>query len=216
MPGKPMISLPIHCAPCGIARCRVVAAALLLGMALAPTAASAQAVAPAPAGNAEVHAVDYAPIPSGASFETQANDDSELNQEALGKFNAGLTGRGYAVQSGSALVMVVETDLVRGQKQDNPLGQASVNNKEARVQANLFSTTQNSLLNPKRPIGPADRLYRISVSVYDRANGLYVWRGSVTRSDPGLDVAQATDEMIAGLIGAVGKTVNPVPAAAAP
>jgi hypothetical protein len=107
--------------------------------------------------------------------------------------------------------MVVETNLVRGQKQDDPLGQAYADNNGAKVQARLFSTNQNSLLNPQQNIGSADRLYRISVSVYDRASGLYIWRGSVMRNDPDLDVNKASNEMVAELIATLGRTVHPVP-----
>ena len=86
---------------------------------------------------------------------------------------------------------------MRGDKQDDPLGQVHANNDEAAVQARLFSTSQNSLLNPQRPIGSPDRTYRISLAVYDRKSGLYVWRGSAMRNDPNLDVTQASNEMIA-------------------
>jgi hypothetical protein len=165
------------------------------------------AVAPPPPGQ-EVQAVDYAPIPSGATFEVQTNEDSELSQDAVGRIQSELPNHGYGAQDGAALVMVVETDLVRGDKQDDPLGQMHATGDEAEVQARLFSTTQNSLLNPQRPIGSADRLFRISLAVYDRSNGLYVWRGSAMRNNPDIDVDQATSEMIAALIGAVGKSVN--------
>jgi hypothetical protein len=140
------------------------------------------------------------------------NNDTELDQEALDLVNQALVGRGYSVDTAGSLVMVVETDLVRGQKQDDPLGQAYADNNGAKVQARLFSTSQNSLLNPQQPIGSADRLFRISLSVYDRASGLYVWRGSVMRNDPDLDVNKASNEMVAALIATLGRTVHPAPA----
>jgi hypothetical protein len=168
---------------------------------------------PPPPGQ-EVQAVDYAPIPSGASFEVQTNEDSELSQDAVDRIQSELPNHGYGAQDGADLVMVVETDLVRGDKQDDPLGQVHATGEEAEVQARLFSTTQNSLLNPQQPIEPAERLFRISLAVYDRATGLYVWRGSAMRSNPDIDVDQASDEMIAALIGAVGKSVQTAPQAA--
>ncbi|HVT53497.1 MAG TPA: hypothetical protein VHE77_18085 [Dongiaceae bacterium] len=187
----------------------MIAATLLL-------AATAGADAQSTAGQAEppasVQAVSYAPIAPGAQFETQMNNDTELDQEALDLVNQALVGRGYSVDTAGSLVMVVETDLVRGQKQDDPLGQAYADNNGAKVQARLFSTSQNSLLNPQQPIGSADRLFRISLSVYDRASGLYVWRGSVMRNDPDLDVNKASNEMVAALIATLGRTVHPAPA----
>jgi hypothetical protein len=183
------------------------AAAFALGVTLASGGALAQAAASLPATNPDIQAVDYAPIPAGSVFEVQADD--ELSQEAIERVQAELANHGYAAQDRGALVMVIETDLVRGQKQDDPFGQVRANNDEAAVQARLFSTSQNSLLNPQQPIGSADRTYRINVSIYDRQSGLYVWRGSATRNDPNLDVTQASNEMISALIGAVGKTITP-------
>jgi hypothetical protein len=187
----------------------MIAGALLLAATVTAEAQSAAAGQTAPPST--VQAISYAPIAAGSQFETQTNDNSELEQETLDLVDRALAGRGYAVDNAAPLVMVVETDLVRGQKQDDPLGQAYADNNGAKVQARLFSTNQNSLLNPQQPIGSADRIYRISVSVYNRASGLYVWRGSVMRDDPDLDVNKASNEMVAELIATLGRTVQPAP-----
>jgi hypothetical protein len=183
------------------------ALSLILGLGLASGEALAQAAASLPDPGPSIQAVDYAPVAAGSVFEVQADD--ELSQDAVGRVQAALADHGYASQDAAPLVMVIETDLVRGEKQDDPLGQVHADNNDAEMQARLFSTSRNSLLNPQRPIGSSDRTYRINVSVYDRKSGLYVWRGSATRSDPNLDVDQASNEMIGALIGAVGKTVTP-------
>lgn len=187
----------------------MIAGALLL---VAPAAGQAQSASNPPEPAKSVQAVAYAPIAAGAQFETQMNNDTELDQEALDLVNRALVGRGYGVDSAAPLVMVVETNLVRGQKQDDPLGQAYADNNGAKVQARLFSSNGNSLLNPQQPIGSADRLYRISLSVYNRATGLYIWRGSVMRNDPDLDVNKASNEMVSALIATLGRTVKPAPA----
>ena len=189
-------------------RSGLVAAALLVA---ATAASDAQSAAGVPKPGSNVQAVSYAPIPPGARFETQMNDDNELSQETLDLVNRDLVGRGYGLDEAGPLVMVVETDLVRGQKQDDPLGQAYADNNGAKVQARLFSSNGNSLLHPQQPIGSADRLYRISLSVYDRASGLYIWRGSVMRDDPELDLSKASNEMVAELIATLGRTVQPAP-----
>jgi hypothetical protein len=188
------------------------ALALATVFSLASGEAMAQAAASSPDPGPSIQAVDYAPIPAGSIFEVQADD--ELSQDAVERVQAELANHGYAAQDQASLVMVIDTDLVRGQKQDDPFGQAHANNDEAAVQARLFSTSQNSLLNPQQPVGSADRLYRISVSIYDRQSGLYVWRGTAMRNDPNLDVTQASNEMISALIGAVGTNVAPVQPAA--
>jgi hypothetical protein len=183
------------------------ALALAAGLGFASSNALAQAAASLPEPGPHIQAVDYAPIPAGSTFEVQADD--ELSQDAVERVRSELANHGYASQDQASLVMVIETDLIRGQKQDDPFGQVHANNNEAEMQARLFSTSQNSLLNPQQPIGSAERTYRINVSIYDRNSGLYVWRGSAMRSDPNLDVDQASNEMISALIGSVGKTVAP-------
>jgi hypothetical protein len=187
----------------------VSALALAAGLSLTSAEALAQAAAALPEAGPSIQAVDYAPIPAGATFEVQADD--ELSQDAVERVQAELANHGYASQDQAALVMVVEADLVRGEKQDDPFGQVRANNDEAEMRARLFSTSQNSLLNPQQPIGSAERTYRINVSIYDRNTGLYVWRGTAMRNDPNLDVGQASNEMISALIGSVGKTVTPAP-----
>jgi len=186
-----------------------IAAALLLA---ATGAAAAQSTAAPAVPSGAVQAVAYGAIAPGSQFETQMNNDTELDQEALDLVNQALVGRGYGVDNAGTLVMVIETDLVRGQKQDDPLGQAYADNDGAKVQARLFSSIGNSLLHPQQPIGSADRLYRISLSVYNRASGLYIWRGSVMRNDPDLDVSKASNEMVAALIATLGRTVHAAPA----
>ena len=181
--------------------------ALATGLGMASGEASAQAAAPLPESGPHIQAVDYAPVPAGSTFEVQADD--ELSQDAGERVRSELANHGYASDDQASLVMVIDTDLVRGEKQDDPFGQVRANNDEAEMQARLFSTSQNSLLNPQQPIGSAERTYRINVSIYDRNSGLYVWRGSAMRNDPNLDVDQAGDEMISALIGSVGKTVAP-------
>jgi hypothetical protein len=185
----------------------VSALALAAGLSLASGDALAQAAAALPESGPNVQTVDYAPIPAGSIFEVQADD--ELSQDAVERVQSELANHGYAAQDRASLVMVIDTDLVRGEKQDDPFGQVRANNDEAEMQARLFSTSQNSLLNPQQPIGSAERTYRINVAIYDRNSGLYVWRGTAMRNDPNLDVDQASNEMISALIGAVGKTVTP-------
>ncbi len=185
------------------------AAVLAVGLTMGSGAVFAQAAASLPVSGSSVQAVDYAPVPAGSVFEVQTNDDDELNQDMIERVQSELANHGYAAQDEASLVMVIEADLIRGEKQDDPLGQVHADNDDAAVQARLFSTSQNSLLNPQRPIGSPDRTYRISLAVYDRKSGLYVWRGSAMRNDPNLDVTQASNEMIAALIGAVGKSVGP-------
>ena len=181
----------------------------MLAATVSSGAQSASPTAPATPPDSVIQAVSYNTIPAGAHFETQVNDDSELNQETLSLVNQTLAGRGYGVDDAAPLVMVVETNLVRGQKQDDPFGQSATERDQG--SSRLFSSNQNSLLNPEPPIASSDRVFRINLAVYDRASGLYVWRGSAARSNPDLDVNKASNQMVAELIGYLGRSVQPTP-----
>jgi hypothetical protein len=155
-----------------------------------------------------VSTVAYSPISPGSSFETQVNDDTEIDHEALERVNAGLADRGYRVVETAPYVMVIEADLVRSERQDSPLAYGIVRDDESRFEGRLYSTSQTSLLNPLPPVDTSSRTYRISLSVYDRASGLYLWRGSANRNDPNIDVNQASAEMVAALLTHLGQTVK--------
>ena len=181
------------------------------GLALSGLGASAwgQDTPPAASPVGVIDSISYSPIPDGAAFVTQANDSTALTNDALERVNAALARKGYQINNRSNLVLSVETQLVRGVKQDTPVGQLTANNNEAVVQGKLYSSTQNSLLNPQRPISSGSGAYRINLSVYDKTNGLYVWRGSINRSDPSMDINLASDDMVPALIGYLGKTEKP-------
>jgi hypothetical protein len=178
-----------------------------LGLAAFCAPAGAQDGAPPPVGTIE--AIAYAPIPDGAVFTLQANDNTALTDDTMRRVSEAVTRAGYRLEPKAELVMSVETQLVRGVRQDTPVGELTATNNEAIVQGKLYSSTQNSLLNPQRPVNSAAGIFRIRVSVYNRTTGLYVWRGSINRSDPSMDINLASDDMVPALIGYLGKTEKP-------
>ncbi len=179
----------------------------ICGLAAFCAQAGAEDAAPQPIGT--VQAVAYSPIAEGAAFTLQANDNTALTDDTLRRVSDAVTQAGYRLEPKADLVMSVETQLVRGVRQDTPVGELSATNNEAIVQGKLYSSTQNSLLNPQRPITSTEGIFRITVSVYDRTSGLYVWRGTVDRSDSSMDINLASDDMVPALIGYLGKTVKP-------
>ena len=172
-------------------------------------AAWGQDAPPEPSAVGVIDAVSYSPIPAGAGFATQANDSTALTSDTLQRVNDSLGQKGYRVDNHSNLVLQVETQLVRGVKQDTPVGQLTATNNGAVVEGKLYSSTQNSLLNPQRPMVSGTSAYRINLSVYDRTNGIYVWRGSINRSDASIDVDKASDAMVPALLDYLGKTEKP-------
>lgn len=161
------------------------------------------------AGAGPVEAVSYAAIPPGASFATQPQTSTEIDEAAWGKVDAILLARGYRIDDDARLVLTVETSL-----SDQPGDFASPFNyseKSAGVSAggNIYSTQGGSLINPGIPAPRFNRVFRVAVSVHDRNSGLYVWRGSIERLDSSHDPHRALEVMAPELLRYLGVTVIP-------
>lgn len=189
-------------------------AGLMLGWA---AAAWAQNTNPPPSPAAEVipvgvaimNAIAYHPIPGGSGFDTVVRNPTDptgsaLDSAVLERVNQELTARGYHVDHDAQLVMLVGGDLIRGTSKDAVVDQIK-GITPPQKQGNVFSTNGNTLLTQTLP-DPRPNTFRISLSIYDRQTGTYVWRGSIDRGTSNLTPDQATDRMVPPLVGTIGQT----------
>lgn len=186
---------------------------VLLGLAIclaAGTSAAQQDVAEPATSTALVDAIAYQPIPPGALLQTQPETQGEMDDAAWRKADSDLAARGYATAGDGALVLTVATQLVERLSSDQPIGSFNANNEAASLQGNLYNSGGRSLLNPRGGINTSDRIFRVSITVYDRASGHYVWRGSVERGNGDLDPATAMRAMIPALLDHFGQTASQV------
>jgi hypothetical protein len=170
----------------------LVAAALLLTMPARADDATALAV------------VSYGSIPAGASFQTELADNNELTNNVDSSVKAALGDRGFHFSPDAGFVISITADKT-GSGASASIGQ------QANAQVNIqVDTSQNPLLGGgTQPTAQIGRAYRITLAIYDRSTGRYVWRGQITDSRPGVDPASATDPMVDKLVSALENSVAP-------
>lgn len=164
-------------------------------------------------GDGILNATAYQPIPAGTAFDTVVQDPSDsfrssLETTALDRINHELVKRGYQVNNDAALVMLIGTDLIRGASKEETLEDFRGSGDTGfTYEHNLFSNTRRSLLNRPDP-DTTPNTFRISLSVYDRKTGLYIWRGSIIRGTSDLTPDKASERMIPAIVAVIGQTVK--------
>jgi len=159
--------------------------------------------------SAKIDAVAYQPIPPGAHLETQPESQSQMDDDAWRHLDTDLSGRGYTVGGDGAYVVTVATQLTSRLNTDQSVATVNAERSDPKNAA-LFSTEGNTLLNPNEPVNTTDRVFRVNLTVYERASGHYVWRGTVERADAAIDPATAMREMLPALLDHFGENASGV------
>jgi len=200
--------------------------ALLLGQpALAQDAASDQAQASLD-GNAIAiaSATSYTPIAAGSALDVSSAADTELAGDVVELTSGTLKQRGYTISRDAPYALDVIVVLVRGvgQEQNVPRAtQGSVRGDEYSnaedssagdplTQGNFFDNTRGAFLSPAEP-QQGGHLLRVSLSVYDRKSGLYVWRGQIERDSLDVDIDSSIQQMVPALLAHFGESLPPTP-----
>ena len=198
--------------------------ALLLGQsALAQTAPSdLEQAAIEPNAIAVASATSYTPVPAGAALDVSTALTSELASDAVELTSGTLKQHGYTISRDAPYALDVTAVLVRGvgQEQNAPRatqgsvrGDAYTNSEESAAndpltQGNFFDNTRGAFLSPAEP-QRGGHLLRVSLSVYDRKSGLYVWRGEVERDSLEVDVDSSMHQMVPALLAHFGQALPP-------
>jgi len=166
-----------------------------------------------PLGYGRLNAKAYQPITPGAAFDAVVQDPNdpsraELEGTVLDQVAHELARAKYRVSQDAPLVMLVGTDLIRGASKEATLEEyRGTGDTGFTYQHNIYSSNKPSLLHTPTPDGRANT-FRISLSVYDRQTGLYIWRGSIDRGTSDLTPDKAADRMIPALVGTIGKNID--------
>lgn len=158
---------------------------------------------------AKIDAISYQPIPPGAHLETQPDSQSQMDDDAWRQVDSDLAGRGFTISNDGAYVVTVSTQLVSRLHSDRSVATVNAQKSDPKNAA-LFSTEGNTLLNPNDPVNTIDRIFRVSLTVYERASGHYVWRGNVERADATIEPATAMREMLPALLDRFGETAKDI------
>lgn len=167
-------------------------------------------------------ATSYRPIPVGTALDISSADSSELANNAVELTSGTLIQGGYTVSRDAPYALDVTAVLIRGvgQEQNAPRanqgttrGDGYTNPENATpgdslTQGNFFDNTRGALLSPAEP-QRGGHLLRVTLSVYDRKSGLYVWRGQVERDSLEVDVDSSIQQMVPALLAHFGEALPP-------
>ena len=171
-------------------------------------------------------ATTYTPIPAGVALDVSAADSSELASDAVELTSGALKLSGYKISRDAPYALDVTAVLVRGvgQEQDVPrANQGSTRGDDytnpenttpgdSLTQGNFFDNTRGAFLSPAQP-QRGGHLLRVTLSVYDRKSGLYVWRGQIERDSVEVNVDSSMQQMVPALLAHFGEAL---PATAIP
>lgn len=172
-------------------------------------------------------ATTYTPIAAGAALDVSAAAGTKLASDAVELTSGTLKQHGYSVSRDAPYALDVIAVLVRGvgQEQNAPRAmQGSIRGDEYTdvenhnpstdplVQGNFFDNTNGAFLSPAEP-QRGGHLLRVSLSVYDRKSGLYVWRGQIERDSLEVDIESSMQQMVPALLAHFGQSLPPTPVA---
>jgi hypothetical protein len=167
-------------------------------------------------------ATSYTPIPAGAALDVSSADSSKLAGDAVELTSGTLKLSGYTVSRDAPYALDVTAVLVRGvgQEQNVPRanqgttrGDGYTNPENAApggslTQGNFYDNTRGAFLSPAEP-QRGGHLLRVTLSVYDRKSGLYVWRGQVERDSLEVAVDSSMQQMVPALLAHFGEALPP-------
>jgi hypothetical protein len=168
-------------------------------------------------------ATTYTPIAADAALDVSTADSSELASNAVELTSGTLKQSGYTISRDAPYALDVTAVLVRGVGQEQNVPRANQgttrgdgytnpeNNTapaDSLTQGNFFDNTRGAFLSPAEP-QRGGHLLRVTLSVYDRKNGLYVWRGQVERDSLEVDVDSSMQQMVPALLAHFGETLAP-------
>jgi len=175
---------------------------------------------------ARAGATSYRPIPAGSQLDVLPTNSSELASESADSVALILKQRGFKIDEAAVLVVDVNAVLVRGVSldqgpapaqgaQQGPVRGDQYTNTgkspadDPLTRGNLFSSEHGALLSPANPDPHHHHLLHVSISVYDRKTGRYVWRGWADRDSPQVSVESSIQQMILGLLAHFGENLPP-------
>jgi hypothetical protein len=171
-------------------------------------------------------ATSYTPIPAGAALDVSSADSSRLASDAVELTSGTLKLSGYTISRDAPYALDVTAVLIRGvgQEQNAPRanqgttrGDGYTNPENAApgdslTQGNFFDNTRGAFLSPAEP-QRGGHLLRVTLSVYDRKSGLYVWRGQIERDSLEVAIDSSMQQMVPALLAHFGEAL---PATAIP
>ena len=137
----------------------------------------------------DVRIVVYHNLPANPKFSVEAAENTELNSHAQAGLKDILEHHGIGYGHSANLVMTIAAEKIGSSSRP------AAGFDESTGQFHL-SMASNELPQSEQ-IG---RQFRISIDLYDRLSGRYLWRGQITDNQPDADPFNSTKPMIEKLV----------------
>jgi hypothetical protein len=145
--------------------------------------------------------VSYGKIPAGSSFETELFQNTEISNHVASTLKDALTAHGFRYDpDGRGLVFAINADPTGRGESDQALGITDQSNGQVHITIDTNDTGQST--------DTIARGYRITLGIYERQSGRYVWRAEINDLKPDADPMAATKPMVEKLMGALEKSVK--------
>ena len=182
-------------------RLRLGVPAALMLMATAALGTTAMGAAARAEDPTRLAVVSYGNIPAGASFETELFQNTEISNHVASTLKETLTAHGFRYDpDGRGLVFSINADPTGRGDSDQALGITDQSNGQVHITIDTSDTD-------KKPDAVA-RGYRITLGVYERQSGRYVWRAEINDLKPDADPMAATKPMVEKLVMALEKSIK--------
>jgi len=167
-------------------------------------------------------ATTYTPIPAGAALDVSSATRTELADDAVELTSGTLKQAGYTISRDAPYALDVTAVLIRGVGQEQNVPRANQGSTrgdgytnpentapgDSLTQGNFFDNTRGAFLSPAEP-QRGGHLLRVTLSVYDRKSGLYVWRGQIERDSVEVNVDSSIQQMVPALLAHFGEALPP-------
>jgi len=184
----------------------------LIVFALPPAFAQDASDARAPG---RINAQAFRDIPADATLRVRPFDDTRDNRRLKQQIERALERKGKHVDDRTGtLSMNFETAVQQIGRAGPPPGIGSIqaDRDDARVRLNLYSTTEDSLANPRRPEGGGSGSVQFQLTLsLDDARGVRLWQGTATLLGTPIDEMAAYGAMARALLDEMGRTARQKP-----
>ena len=145
--------------------------------------------------------VSYGNIPPGSSFETELFQNTEISNHVATTLKDTLTAHGFRYDpDGRGLVFSINADPTGRGDSDQALGITDQSNGQVHITIDTSNAGKNT--------DTVERGYRITLGVYERQSGRFVWRAEINDLKPDADPMAATKPMVEKLVAALEKSIK--------
>ncbi len=162
-----------------------------------------------------INAQAFRDIPAEATLRVRPFDDTRDNRRLKQQIERALERKGRHIDDrAGTLSMNFETTVQQIGRAGPPPGIGSIqaDRDDARVRLNLYSTTEDSLANPRRSEGGGSGSVQFQLTLsLDDARGVRLWQGTATLLGTPVDEMAAYGAMARALLDEMGRTARQKP-----